>query len=497
MPRIPTTQRQQAQGSRIFARTESASALAAPGRAVSDLGRILTQQANAAKKKVKEEADDVFIHGKLSEAVGAFETIDNELRTTMGVDSVDYPTTLGRSTDAYIKGLSSDAPNAKTKNELVAKLGRLQLPQLKKAWTDRNTAFYEVNNELLEQDLSATRTIMRSDWTNWFDHYTSATSSIDNAFNNFLPPDEYKSKLFQLNQDTASDVITGWFRGQGNKLGNITNIRSGDLSFEDDNLNTLYKGMTFKNREALSNSLRKEYIEDIRAENDLDDNVNKLREKAFNNSLIQFYSFDDSVSPSAKRAMLSNLKTHPSMTPEHFVKMQDIISGRDYQTNAASLNDATHNIRAGVITTQVELFDLVGDGVSPEDVRTILSPMVQQYQDRRFSQANSVLRKKFKMPEGIIIDPNSIAREEADALASLEEYAIINPGGNLLAEADRLYKETITKRDQELLQRINTTKRSLDAKLEQQKKSPTSDRRRTIEKLQRIIKALETRIDEN
>ncbi len=418
-------------GSRVQPIVVSGDAIAAAG--LVKLSGTLLKNARATEAIRAAQADLAYVNGKMSQTTTDFMEARAKLRKEHGNDSLDYVNAYAAFTRDYIDKVALDAPNLKTKNKLFIQLNTLQLSELKGVNAERDKAFKEVNTELFNQDIAATRTAIQNNWRDWEGLYTAAVGQYRTANETFMSDTEHLVGVTRFTSDVSKDVVKGWFREQTNKLSVLRDIRDGSLKAPE--IQLMYNQLTFEQREVLATSMLDEYLTFIRAENTLATRNDDTGKDAFNQAVLSFYLADprDNIK---RQKIFDTIKLSNHMTPDRLIKLLAILAGHDSPDNPAVVFDVRRRIASGELTQFEQLIDVIGDGLSFDTARELI-PVIEARNNVRFQNAKRILARSLGLPEGLIIfDPNEPKREEQAALEELERFFSQNPNGNFTAAAE-------------------------------------------------------------
>ncbi len=448
----------------------------------------LLKNARATELKRANQADLAYVNGKMSQTTTDFIDAKARLGKEHGNHTLEYVNAYAAFTRNYIDKVASDAPSLKTKNKLFIQLNTLQLSELKTINAERDKAFQEVNADLFNQDIAATRTAIQNNWRDWEGLYTTAVGQYRTANEVFMSDAEFLQGVTGFTSDVAKDVVKGWFREQTNKLGTLRDIRDGSLKAPE--IQMMYNQLNFEQRETLATNMLDEYLTFIRAENTLATNNDTVGKDAFNQQVLNFY-LADPKNDLKRQKIFDTIKLSNHMTPDRLIKLQAILAGHDSPDNPAVVFDVRRRIASGELTKFEQLIDSIGDGLSYDTARTLI-PVMEAASSTRFTNAKRILSRSLGLPEGLIIfDPNEPKREEQAALEELERFFAQNPRGNFVAAAEQILIKHEAKIQAKRQSDIIRRKEQIKVLEEEYLRSPNQNLAEKIATIKRAIERLE------
>ena len=496
MPRIPVQQDQPIKGGSAQAQLVRPSFFTGVGSSLKELA-IAKSNADEVLKKKKDKSDNSFILGQISSAIPAFVKKKASLKREFGEDSVEYAEKFSEFANSYTSNILSKAPNFETKNKLATQFIRFNETQIGNVWKEQSAAFKDSNSKKLELDLAANTNLISQDWPNWVSPYFNGIESLGAAKESFMNETEYQERINTFTQQTAQEVIKGFFRQEPGKLQMASDLRSGGFSAYDPELSGLYKSLSEEQRTSLADKLLSEHTGNVRISVDEQKRFDESNKLIFDRTVNEFFISDDIVD---KSEIYDSVKNSQFMTADRVQSMKDALAEAD--GTMKDMPDVRFEVRRQIqtreITTSAELFDYIGMGLSYDSARSEMLPLIASMNDDRYQSARRTLRTSLGLPEGFIIfDKNAPKREENEALKQLEDFYADNPEADYVLKSREIlkdYEATKINKKQVRLNNLNAAAAAVKAKL---KANPSSDALRVQEgKINNQLLVLEQELSE-
>ena len=474
MPRIPVQQDQPIRGGSAQAQLVRPSFFTGVGSSLKDLA-IAKSNAEEILKKKKGQSDNSFILGQISSATSAFAKEKARLKKAFGEDTMKYAEEFSEFAISYTSGVLLEAPNHETKNKLAEQFTRFNHTQIANVWKEQAAAFKDSSSKKLELDLAANTTLISQDWSNWVSPYFNGITSLGAAKKSFMNDTEYNERVTTFTQQTAQEVIKGFFRQAPGKLKMVSDLRSGAFSDYDNELSGLYKSLSGEQRTSLADRLLSEHLDNVRVSVEQQKRFDERDKLIFNKTVNEFLISDDLAD---KAKIYNSVKTSQFMTPDRVQSMKDALAEAD-----GTMKDMPYVrfevrrlIQTRSITTSAELLEYIGKGLSFDSARSEMLPLIASMSDARYQSARRTLRTALGLPEGFIIfDKNAPKREENEALKQLEDFYADNPEADYVVKAHEILKEYEATKINKKQVRLNNLDAAAAAVKAQLKGNPSSD----------------------
>jgi len=474
MPRIPTSQVSNLPAGAPIPRGTSMSVMMGPGQAlVAGSEKIQSTMADleaktkVARDKQKKIEAQAYVNGLGSEALMQWNTLRDTNIQQHGAGNSNIIDLTSGDIDDFIIDKANQAPSDYAYEQTKKDLYRLKQSFIKETIKNQRSAFKTENTRLLTEDLNTYRTQIRDNWNDWLPYWTNGLTALKGAAV-WQTPEENNKAVNEFIEGASSDVLSGWYGSQVDKIGASEMIRNGDINLD---LNRFLNKLDTDQRNELANDLLDQHNELLRAENARFQIQERVKKENTNKVLLDFFSTTPSTEGTKthedRLATIADLRRSNAVSPTVLRQMEDFVSGKESLDNEQIEAKILAGIYDGSIRSISDVIPYVGEGLSFQTLGDKYIPLLQSQQDKRFKSAANYLKNRLGIPDqgflSLSLDPKAPERKRMTALSELQREFATNPSIDLFKKAEELVESIEHEEMVEHQNKVNKLKRQFDA----------------------------------